>query len=138
MRDRMKGKMVRGEYGYYNEEREYGFGRDSGVGIEYCEGESLFVDGDSVVMESLDENRDWMLGEMRGLDKVGFYGRDVEGRGDWLVFCRVESCVRMYGEGIMWKKKEEVLGEVIKVYMKESRIEWWEMIGEGVWVEGVD
>ena len=54
------------------------------------------------------------------------------------MLCSVERCVRMYGEGIMWKKKEEVLGEVIKVYMKESRIEWWEMIGEGVWVEGVE
>ena len=75
---------------------------------------------------------------MRAFHKVRFYRTDVQGTADSLVFSTVDSCLTMYRDPIIWNKNQQLLGEVIKVYMNDSTIDWSHIIGQALSVERVD
>ena len=129
MTDTINRNMLTGEYGYYNEQTDYAFATDSAVAIDYSQGDSLFLHADTLLMETFHQNTDSMFREMRAFHKVRFYRTDVQGTADSLVFSTVDSCLTMYRDPIIWNKNQQLLGEVIKVYMNDSTIDWSHIIG---------
>lgn len=75
-----------GEYGYYNEKKKYAFATDKAVAVDYSQGDSLFLHGDTLLMETFHLDTDSMFREMRAFHKVRFYRTDVQGVADSLVF----------------------------------------------------
>ena len=138
MTDTINRNMLTGEYGYYNEQTDYAFATDSAVAIDYSQGDSLFLHADTLLMETFHQNTDSMFREMRAFHKVRFYRTDVQGTADSLVFSTVDSCLTMYRDPIIWNKNQQLLGEVIKVYMNDSTIDWSHIIGQALSVERVD
>ena len=138
MTDTINRNMMTGEYGFYNEKTGYAFATDSAVAIDYSQGDSLFLHADTLLMETFHLNTDSMFREMRAFHKVRFYRTDVQGTADSLVFSTVDSCLTMYRDPIIWNKNQQLLGEVIKVYMNDSTIDWSHIIGQALSVERID
>ena len=138
MTDTVNRNMMTGEYGYYDEQRKFTFATDSAVAIDYSQGDSLFLHADTLLAETFHINTDSMYREMRAFHKVRFYRTDLQGTADSLVFSTVDSCLTMYRDPIVWNANQQLVGEVMKVYMNDSTIDWSHIIGQALSVEQVD
>ena len=86
MTDTVNKNMMTGEYGYYNELKKFAFATDSAVAIDYSQGDSLFLHGDTLLMETFNLDTDSMYREMRAFHKVRFYRTDIQGTA--VFYCR--------------------------------------------------
>ena len=118
--DTINKNMMTGEYGFYNEKRGYAFATDKAVAIDYSQGDSLFLHGDTLLMETFHLDTDSMFREMRAFHKVRFYRTDVQGVADSLVFSSKDSCLTMYRNPILWNESQQLVGEKICIYMNDS------------------
>ena len=91
MNDTVNKNMMTGDYGFYNERIKYAFATRKAVAIDYSQGDSLFLHGDTLMLETFNLNTDSMYREMRAFHKVRFYRTDVQGVADSLVFSTIDS-----------------------------------------------
>ena len=138
MNDTVNKNMMTGEYGYYNENTKYAFVTDRAVGIDYSQGDSLFLHGDTLMMKTFYLDTDSMFREMRAFHKVRFFRTDVQGTADSLVFSTKDSCLTMYHDPILWNKNQQLVGEKICIYMNDSTIDWAHIINQALSVEHID
>lgn len=138
MNDTINKNMLTGNYCYYNELTGYAFATKRAVAIDYSQGDSLFMHGDSLKMYTFNMNTDSMYREMRAYRKVRMYRTDIQGVCDSLVFNSKDSCLSMYYDPVLWNEKQQLLGEEIKVYMNDSTIDWAHIINQALTVEMKD
>ena len=136
--DTINKNMMTGEYGFNNENRGYAFATDKAVAIDYSQGDSLFLHGDTLLMETFHLDTDSMFREMRAFHKVRFYRTDVQGVADSLVFSSKDSCLTMYRDPILWNESQQLVGEKICIYMNDSTIDWAHIINQALSVEQLD
>lgn len=127
-----------GEYGFYNERTKYAFATDRAVGIDYSQGDSLFLHADTLMMKTFHLETDSMFRELRAFHKVRFYRTDLQGVADSLVFSTKDSCLTMYKDPILWNQNQQLVGEKICIYMNDSTIDWAHIINQALSVEQLD
>ena len=135
MTDTVNRNMMTGEYGYYNELTKSAFATDSAVAVDWSQGDSLYLHADTLRMETFHLDTDSMFREMRAYHRVRFFRTDVQGTADLLVFSTLDSCLTMYRDPIVWNGNQQLVGEVMKVYMNDSTIDWSHIIGQALSVE---
>lgn len=138
MNDTVNKNMMTGDYGFYNEQTKYAFVTRKAVAVDYSQGDSLFLHGDTLMLETFHLNTDSMYREMRAFHKVRFYRTDVQGVADSLAFSTVDSCLTMYKDPILWNENQQLVGEQVKIYMNDSTIDWAHIINQALSVEQVD
>ena len=136
--DTINKNMMTGEYGFYNEKRGYAFATDKAVAIDYSQGDSLFMHGDTLRLVTYNLNTDSTYREMRVYHKVRAYRTDVQAVCDSLVYNSKDSCMTMYTDPVLWHGAQQLLGEEIKVYMNDSTIDWAHIINQALAVEQKD
>lgn len=130
--------MLRGNYCFYNELSEYAFATDRAVAVDFSQGDSLFMHGDTLQLYTYHVNTDSVFREMRAYHKVRMYRTDVQGVCDSLVFSSKDSCLTMYRDPILWNGRQQLLGEEIMVYMNDSTIDWAHIHNQALSVEQLD
>jgi lipopolysaccharide export system protein LptA len=138
MNDTLNRNMLTGDYCYYNELTANAFATRRAVGIDYSQGDSLFVHGDTLRMLTFDLNTDSMYREMRAYHKVRAYRTDIQAVCDSLVYSSRDSCMSMYTDPILWHATQQLLGEEIKIYVKDNTINWAHIINQALTVERMD
>ena len=138
MTDTINKNMMTGEYGFYNERTKYAFATDRAVGIDYSQGDSLFLHADTLMMKTFHLETDSMFRELRAFHKVRFYRTDLQGVADLLVFSTKDSCLTMYKDPILWNQNQQLVGEKICIYMNDSTIDWAHIINQALSVEQLD
>lgn len=138
MDDTLNRVMLLGEYCYSNELTGTAFATDSAVAIDYSQGDSLFMHGDTLKLVTFFIDTDSMYRQVQAFHKVRFYRIDVQGACDSLVFNSVDSCLTMYYDPVLWNAGQQLLGEEIKVYMNDSSIDWAHIINQALTVEQKD
>lgn len=138
MKDTVNKNMLTGEYGYYNEKTKYAFATQKAVAIDYSQKDSLFLHGDTLMMETYHIETDSMYREMRAYHKVRFFRTDLQGVADSLVFCTKDSCLTMYKDPKLWNQNQQLVGEKICIYMNDSTIDWAHIINQSLSVEELD
>lgn len=138
MNDTVNKNMMTGDYGFYNEQTKYAFVTRKAVAVDYSQGDSLFLHGDTLMLETFHLNTDSVYREMRAFHKVRFYRTDVQGVADSLVFSTIDSCLTMYKDPILWNENQQLVGEQVKIYMNDSTIDWAHIINQALSVEQVD
>ena len=108
------------------------------VAIDYSQGDSLFMHGDTLQMVSYNLNTDSLYRLMKAYHKVRMYRTDVQGVCDSLVYNSKDSCMTMYVDPILWNEGQQLLGEQIKIYMNDSTIDWAHIINQALTVEMKD
>ena len=67
--------------------------------------------------------------------KVRAYRTEMQAVCDSMVYNSQDSCITMYRDPITWNNNQQLLGELIKVYMKDSTIHRAHVIGQALSVE---
>ena len=138
MNDTLNRNMLTGDYCFYNELTGNALATKRAVAIDYSQGDSLFMHGDTLRMVTFNLNTDSMYREMRVYHKVRAYRTDVQAVCDSLVYNSKDSCMTMYTDPILWYGYQQLLGEEIKVYMNDSTIDWAHIINQALAVEEKD
>lgn len=138
MNDTLNRVMLTGEYCYSNELTGYAFATDSAVAIDYSQGDSLYMHGDTLKAVTFFMDTDSMYREIQVYHKVRFYRTDVQGVCDSMIFSSADSCLTMYSDPILWNAGQQLLGEQIKIYMNDSTIDWAHIINQALTVEKKD
>lgn len=136
--DTINKNMLTGNYCYYNELTKYAIATDSAVAVDYSQGDSLFLHGDTLQLYTYFLDTDSMYRETRAYHKVRFYRTDVQGVCDSLVFSSKDSCLTMYRDPILWNENQQLLGEEVMVYMNDSTIDWAHIHNQTLSVEKID
>ena len=138
MTDTINKNMLTGDYCFYNELTDSAFATKRAVAIDYSQGDSLFMHGDTLQMVSYNLNTDSLYRLMKAYHKVRMYRTDVQGVCDSLVYNSKDSCMTMYVDPILWNEGQQLLGEQIKIYMNDSTIDWAHIINQALTVEMKD
>lgn len=138
MNDTVNKNMLLGNYTYYDEVNENAYATDRAVGVDYSQGDSLFIHADTLRLRTHNLGTDSLIREMLGYNKVRFYRTDIQGVCDSLVFTTKDSCLTLYTDPILWNENQQLLGEEIKIYMNDSTIDWAHVIGNALAVEEKD
>lgn len=136
--DELNKNMFTGHYCLYNEKTGYSEAADSAVAIDYSQKDSMYLHADSFKVYTYYINTDTMYREMRAYHKVRAYRIDVQGVCDSLVYNTKDSCMTMYKDPIVWNGGQQLLGEVIKVFMNDSTIDRVNVIDQTLSVERID
>ncbi|GAE82279.1 OstA-like protein [Bacteroides reticulotermitis] len=138
MTDTVNKNLLTGDYCFYNELTDSAFATKRAVAIDYSQGDSLFLHGDTLQLVSYNLNTDSLYRIMKAYHKVRMYRTDVQGVCDSLVYISKDSCMTMYRDPILWNEGQQLLGEEIKIYMNDSTINWAHIINQALTVEMKD
>ena len=137
--DDFGGKMrLTGDYGYYDELTDSAYATRRAVAIDYSQGDSLFIHGDTLRMISRFPDTDSVYRIVQAFRRVRIYREDVQAVCDSLVFNSLDSCMTMYFDPVVWNGSQQVLGEVIRVYLNDSTVDWAHVENQALIVEQVD
>jgi len=118
LEDKAQKTILRGNYGYYNEKTEYGMATDMAYAIDYSQGDSLFVHGDTLIMKT-----DSVYRDVKAFYDVRFYRSDIQGMCDSLHYASADSVLYMIGDPVIWSDNNQVLGNRIDIFLNDSTIE---------------
>lgn len=138
MNDTVNKTMLTGDYCLYEELKGYAMATKRAVAIDYSQGDSLYMHGDTLKMLSFNMNTDSLYREVRAYHKVRFYRTDVQGVCDSLIFNSLDSCATMYTDPILWSDNQQLLGEEIKIYLNDSTVDWIHVINQALAIERKD
>ena len=122
--------MLKGEYCFYNEKTGYAMMTDRAVSIDYSQGDSLFMHADTLKVFTFHINTDSVYRKVHAYHKVRAYRTDVQAVCDSLVYNTKDSCMVMYRDPIVWYNNQQVFGERIEAYMKDSVMDRAYVIGQ--------
>ncbi len=138
MNDSINRNMLLGDYCYYDELTENAFATGRAVAVDYSQKDSLFIHGDTLKMNSYNLQTDSMYRNVLAYHKVRMYREDLQGICDSLTYNSKDSCITMYYDPILWSDKQQMLGEEIKAYIKDNKIDWAHIINQTLVVEEKD
>lgn len=133
--DTVNKNILTGDYCFYNEQTGYGMATDKAVAIDYSQKDSLYMHADTFKIFTYNINTDSVYRKLHAYNKVRAYRIDVQAVCDSLVYNSLDSCITMYRDPIVWNNSQQLLGEVIKVYMRDSTVDRAHVIGQALSVE---
>ena len=127
-----------GDYTYYNELADSAYATHRAIAIDYSQGDSMFIHGDTLRLLTRYPDTDSVYRIVQAYRKVRIYREDVQAVCDSLVFNSIDSCMTMFFDPIVWSGPQQILGEVIRVYLNDSTVEWSHVENQALIVEQVD
>ena len=133
--DTVNKNAMTSNYFWYNDSTGYAMATDSAVLKDYSQGDTLFVHSDTMKVYTFNINTDSVYRTAHCYYKVRAFRTDVQAVCDSLVYNTQDSCLTMYKDPITWNVNRQLLGEVIKVYMKDSTVDRAHVINQALSVE---
>lgn len=115
--------ILLGEKGEYNEITEYAFMTDSAQFLQYSDGDTLFLHGDSLITYP-DTSGEKIL---HAYYHVKFFRADVQGKCDSLCYTFSDSVARMFGDPILWTADNQASANTIEIFTKNQEMERMEL-----------
>ena len=133
--DTVNKNMLTSNYGYYDDATGYAMTTDSAVAIDYSQRDSLYMHADTFKVYTYNINTDSVYRVMHGYNKVRAYRKDVQAVCDSLVYSSLDSCMTMYRDPIVWNINQQLVGEQIEIFMKDSVIDRAHVINQAFSIE---
>ena len=121
--DSLNRNKLTGNYGEYFENTGYAMCTDSAVAIDYSQGDSLYMHADTFKIVTFNIDTDSMYRKIHAFHHVRAYRRDVQAVCDSLVYNSLDSCMTMYHDPILWNNGQQLVGDQVDVYLKDSVID---------------
>ncbi len=118
LEDKERKNILRGNYGFYNDQTEYGLATDSAFVVDYSQSDSLFLHSDTLIMYT-----DSIYRNVKAFYDVRFWRSDIQGVCDSLHYSSQDSIIYMIGNPVMWNENNQILGYEINVYLNDSTID---------------
>ena len=136
--DTINRNMLTGEYAFLDEVTDSAYVTDKAMAIDFSQRDSLFVHSDTIWTVTYNNNTDSLYRMVRAYHRVRAWGKNMQAVCDSLVFDSRDTCMTMYKDPILWNGKLQLLGEVVKVYMNDSTIDWVNVVDQSLYVERFD
>jgi lipopolysaccharide export system protein LptA len=111
------------DYCEYNDSTGYAMATNRAVAMDYSQKDTLYLHADTFKLFTFNINTDSVYRKVHAYNKVRAYRVDVQAVCDSLVYNSQDSCMTMYRDPIVWNANQQLFGEVIRVYMKDSTID---------------
>ncbi|MCM1078298.1 MAG: hypothetical protein NC344_01100 [Bacteroidales bacterium] len=125
----------RGDYVYYDEHKGYGMATKRAVAIDYSQGDTLYLHGDTMRLFTYNINTDSVYRTVQSSPHVRVYRNDVQAVCDSMVMISRDSVLIMYKDPILWSDGRQIVGEEIRAYMADSTIRFVHVIGQAFSME---
>ena len=127
--------QLNGDVCFYDDTNGYAFATGNAVAIDYSQKDTLYVHADTFKLYTFNINTDSVYRKVHAYNHVRAFRTDVQGVCDSLVYNSLDSCMTMYRDPILWNNGQQLLGEEIRVYMKDSTINWAHVINQALSVQ---
>ena len=127
--------MMMCDYGHYEDSTGYALCTGRALAIDYSQRDSLFMHADTIKVFSYNLDTDSVYRVLHAYNKVRAYRIDIQAVCDSLVYSSLDSCMRMYHDPITWNMNQQLLGDEIQVFMKDSVIDHAHVIGNAFSIE---
>ena len=133
--DSVNKNMLTGDYCYYDDEKGYAMATKKAVAIDFSQKDTLYMHADTFKIFTFNINTDSVYRKIHAYDKVRAYRVDAQAVCDSLVYNSKDSCMTMYKDPILWNQNQQLLGEEIYIFMKDSTINKVHVLGQALSVE---
>ena len=133
--DTLNKSILKCDYGHYEDEIGYAVCTDRALAIDYSQRDSLFMHADTIKVFSYNLNTDSVYRVLHAYNKVRAYRTDVQAVCDSLVYNSLDSCMTMYHDPIVWNHSQQLVGDEIQVFMKDSVVDHAHVIDNAFSVE---
>ncbi|HCO68549.1 MAG TPA: hypothetical protein DIT04_12435 [Dysgonomonas sp.] len=124
LEDTIQKIILTGDYGFYNELTNYAMTTKRARAIEFSQGDSLFIHGDTLKLITHQLSPDTVYREIKAYYGVRFFRIDLQGVCDSLQFNTQDSILHMYRDPVLWNENNQILGDTITVFFNDSTIDW--------------
>lgn len=128
--DSVNKNMMTGDYCEYNDATGYAMATKRAVTIDFSQKDSLYMHADTFKVYTYNIRTDSVYRKIYAYNKVRAYRKDVQAVCDSLVYNSQDSCMTMYKDPIVWNLGQQLFGEEIRVYMKDSTVDWAHVVGQ--------
>lgn len=136
--DTLNRNMLKGEYAYVNEILDSAYITDRAMVIDFSQKDSLFMHADTIWAVSYNIDTDSLYRMVKAYRKVRAWGKEMQAVCDSLVFDSRDTCMTMYKDPILWNNGIQLLGEVVKVYLDSTSIDWVHIMRQTLYAEEMD
>ena len=133
--DSINKNMLTGDYCYYDDEKGYAMATKRAVAIDFSQKDTLYMHADTFKIFTFNINTDSVYRKIHAYNKVRAYRVDAQAVCDSLVYNSKDSCMTMYKDPILWNQNQQLLGEEIYIFMKDSTINKVHVLGQALSVE---
>jgi lipopolysaccharide export system protein LptA len=128
--DSVNKNKLTGDYCEYNDSTGYAMATKRAVAMDYSQKDTLYMHADTFKLFTFNIHTDSVYRKIHAYNKVRAYRIDVQAVCDSLVYNSQDSCLTMYRDPIVWNANQQLFGEEIRVYMKDSTIDRAHVIGQ--------
>ncbi len=133
--DSVNKNRLTGNYGEYHEETGYALFTDSAVAIDFSQRDSLFMHADTFKVYTFNINTDSVYRMIHAYNHVRAYRVDVQAVCDSLVYSSLDSCMTLHHDPIVWNLNQQLLGERIDVFLRDSVVDHAHVINDAFSIE---
>jgi len=129
-----KTKMT-GNYCINNDETGFAMTTDSAMVMDFSQKDTLYMHADTFKVFTYNQNTDSVYRIIHAYNKVRAYRTDAQFVCDSMVYSSPDSCITLYRDPIAWNINQQLTGEEIRVYMKDSTLDWAHVISQAFSIE---
>ena len=133
--DSVNKNRLTGDYCEYNDSTGYAMSTKRAVAMDFSQRDTLYMHADTFKIFTFNIRTDSAYRKIHAYNKVRAYRVDVQAVCDSLVYNSKDSCMTMYKDPIVWNMNQQLVGEEIRVYMKDSTIDHAHVINQAFSVE---
>ena len=133
--DSVNSNMLFCDYGFYNDSTGYAMCTEKAMAVDFSQKDSLFMHADTFKVFTYNIDTDSIYRIMHGYNRVRAYRTDVQAVCDSMVYNSKDSCLTLYTDPILWNVNQQLLGEEIRIYMKDSVIDYAHVINDALSIE---
>ena len=123
------------DYGEYEESTGYAMCTQRAVSIDFSQRDTLYMHADTFKIFTYNIDTDSVYRKVHAYNKVRAYRVDLQAVCDSLVYNQLDSCMTMYHDPIVWNMNQQLLGEEIQMFMKDSVINRAHVINQAFTIE---
>ena len=133
--DTVNKNKLTGDYSEYDDATGYAMCTDKAVVMDFSQRDTLFMHADTFKIFTFHQGTDSVYRKIHAYNKVRAYRIDVQAVCDSLVYNSMDSCMTMYRDPIVWNNNQQLVGEEIQVFMKDSVVDHAHVINQAFSIE---
>lgn len=120
--DTVNKAILKGEYGYYDEAKEYAFAAHRASLTDYSQTDTLWIGADT--MELISQKKDEEeIRLSRASHRVRLFRKDVQATADSLQYFSLDSALTLYQSPILWQDSIQMEGDTIRLFFAADTLD---------------
>ena len=133
--DTVNKNELTGDYAEYNDSIGYAMATRRAVAKDFSQRDTLYMHADTFKIFTFNIRTDSVYRKIHAYNRVRAYRRDVQAVCDSLVYDSKDSCMTMYRDPIVWNQRQQLFGQEIRVYMRDSTIDHAHVVDQAFSIE---